>query len=211
MDGAVAVEVELKQTAADLRSEIESKRAKHYVYAHAGAQSSKFWSVPNFFFFLVPEDLESDAVSYASAEMSFAGVAVARGGGVLRVFRPHEVEVVRRARRLHDHPPPLTAIRAAMMRMSSEICGLRAAQEAREAGGGDSEAATAIAGLAAVYDPEDRLGDMERRGAELAGALGDDRPWPTLPIGERIGYCSAVARLAELPRSRREGVYAEVR
>lgn len=208
MSGAASVEVEVKQSAADLRREVESKRAKHHVYASAEKRAS--WCVPNHFYFLVPRDLESAAVEFAEEEVPFAGVAVSAGvPGRLRLFRRDDVWVVRRARKLHGGSPALDAVRAALMRMSSEICCRRAAQEVE--GVPDDGVAERAADLLGVFDPEDRLGDLERRGGELAAALGDLREWGSLTDADRTRYCTAAARLVEVQRkSLGDGRYAEV-
>lgn len=114
-----AIEVEVKVSIADLRAEFRNKKTKHYYYAN-----TKGGWVPNFFYFAVPLELAEKTVEIVKE--------LAPKAGVLAYQYPHErpgmrMRVVKRPTSLHDKKPDKRLVRAAMLRMGSELCNLHIA------------------------------------------------------------------------------------
>ena len=145
------IEVETKVTLADLKADF--KKEKHRAYA-VGAHA------PNLFYFAVPADLEIPAAAVleervAEGAVSKYGLVVVTGFG----FLGRNTKEIRVAKKLHENPPPDYVRRAALLRQSSEICGLH-----QQLGNWrrviDSAAAELAAATRMLYDEADRLRDQ---------------------------------------------------
>lgn len=115
-----SVEVEVKVSKADLLKEFEKKASKHALYRLA-QEGKSTRSVPNYFYFYVPEKLKDEAIKIVSEKMPRAGVAVyieslyGRDGD--RTY------VAKRPQKLHDGKPEAELRNRILMRMASELCG----------------------------------------------------------------------------------------
>ena len=119
------IEVETKVTMSDLRSDF--RKPKHRAYA-AGAQA------PNLFYFAVPVDMEIPAMAFLE-EMGTRPEFVVSKYGLVVVTRTdgylgRQTREVRGAQRLHQRRPDEAMLRTAMLRQSSEVCGLHQALRA---------------------------------------------------------------------------------
>lgn len=109
-----SIEVEVKTSRADLLAEFRSKTTKH-AYYQTGLRFC-----PNYFYFLVPAEIEADALEIVPAKMPKAGIVVyhhpdARAG--------RRLDVVRKAQKLRTLKPTPAFKRQLMLRMGSELCG----------------------------------------------------------------------------------------
>ncbi len=112
-----AVEMEIKVSKADLRREFTEKAHKHRYYKSVSGGAS-----PNYFYFMVPEQLVEAAVALALEHNPKYGVVSMPEGGNYQTLT-----VTRKAQRLHSEKPGPGMIRVATMRMSSELATLYAA------------------------------------------------------------------------------------
>ena len=112
------IEIETKISAGDLRRDFEDKSAKHFAFR----ESTKF--TPNYFYFLVPEDLKDLALSLCNEHNKKYGVLVV-GDGEFKWNKKVTFEclqVVQKASKLHKEPPHASIVRNAILRMGSEMC-----------------------------------------------------------------------------------------
>lgn len=113
-----SVEIEVKVSKSDLKREFLTKAHKHYVYNLAEHGVGR--QVPNYFYFYVPPELETDALKIIEAECPKAGLAV---------YDPtinldgRKTRVTRRATKLHDRAPSQHFKNTVLRRMGSELCG----------------------------------------------------------------------------------------
>jgi hypothetical protein len=115
MNEEYSVEVEVKVSLQDLKREFKTKEGKHYLYNNAAPGLS----VPNFFYFYLPQELEEKAVEIVAAEAPKAGVAIYDGA---RGRDGKRTRIARRATRLHEGKPSRTVIKTLIARMGSELC-----------------------------------------------------------------------------------------
>lgn len=115
---ALAVEVEVKTSKADLKREFQTKIAKHWLYANAKDESH----VPNFFYFLVPDDMADATVALVSEAAPKAGIAVY--DTTAAPLSREAVRVVKKATKLKEGPPSRQMLTAAISRCSSELVNL---------------------------------------------------------------------------------------
>lgn len=113
-----SIEVEVKTSRADLLAEFRNKKTKHAYY-----ESLTNWS-PNYFYFLLDP-------SIAEAQLSLIAEKFPKAG-VLTYAWPRErpgmrLKCLRKPTKLHDKKPTDRFRRSAMLRMSSEVCGLHLA------------------------------------------------------------------------------------
>lgn len=121
MNSKFSVEVEVKTSKADLRREFSTKKAKHYLYANADGEAG-LSTPPNYFYFLVPKDLQEYACETVAQLAPKAGVAVYDPDG-LGLHRDGDKTFVARApTRLHAKPPGDEFKRTMLKRMGSELC-----------------------------------------------------------------------------------------
>lgn len=202
LNASMCIEVEVKKSIADLRAEFRNKPSKHFVYNGDG-KARLTGGVPNYFYFFVPHELADKAVEVAAEKAPKAGVAAfwpaSRDFGMGR----RNVEVIKRATRLHDKKPSPATLRAALLRMSSEICGLRMSMDKLVGAETQpiSEILKQIAFSSSTLDFEDFDVDLERRGAEIALAVDPNMKWTSLSHMERIRWIFAAQRLQEAQRS----------
>ena len=116
-----SVEVEVKVSKADLKREFTSKREKHFLYQQASEGVTTTRSVPNYFYFYVPEKLEQEAKEIVAAEAPKAGLAVYYGHYAPGTDK--NTKVIIKAKKLHDRPPTEVFLDTLLKRMGSELCG----------------------------------------------------------------------------------------
>lgn len=109
-----SIEVEVKTSRADLLAEFRNKTSKHAYYQ----TGQRF--CPTYFYFLVPSEIEADALEIIPDRMPKAGIVVyhnpdARAG--------RRLNVVRMAKKLRTLKPTPAFKRQVMLRMGSELCG----------------------------------------------------------------------------------------
>jgi hypothetical protein len=110
-------EIEVKRSPGDLRADFRNKKSKHHHFLRVCG-----WSVPNFFYLLVPGDLVDLAVRLCDENNSNYGVMKYRSPDSAS---SEAIEVVRRARKLHGEPPNERLKTMVLRRMSTELVNLR--------------------------------------------------------------------------------------
>ena len=110
-----AIEVEVKVSKADLVREFVTKQAKHWFYRNAQEHEDH---IPQYFYVIVPEELEKDALTILEKEAPKAGLLI-----FTKTFlRPGEnVRVAKKATKLREGPPSPRVVRTAILRMGSEL------------------------------------------------------------------------------------------
>lgn len=170
ISNTMAIEIEVKVSKADLKNEFKNKRAKHYMYAHGEGSVN----VPSYFYILVPETLADEAVTIVTEAAPKAGVLAYDTEGSGAAYNRQAVRVLKRAKKLTDRPPSREMVISAMMRCSSEVCGLRVSQVEYQRqvlkSMDDAQAQTMrlVARAAGSLDFEDPDGDLDNRAQELA-------------------------------------------
>lgn len=114
----ICIEVEVKRTRSDLLRDFTNKKTKHYVY-NKGFSNSPF--MPNYFYYLVPESLGPKALEIVKEKSLVAGLAVLLEGD-LQLGK--NIQVLAKAKKIHDAKPKHRLVQNAMLRMSSELVGL---------------------------------------------------------------------------------------
>lgn len=196
-----AIEVEVKVSKADLRAEFRNKRAKHFLYANAQEKSIH---VPNRFYILVPAHLGDDALEIVQAEAPKAGLLALEAEGAGPYHRG-DIRVLKKAEKLKDTPPSRAFLVAAMMRCSSELCGLHvltdeslARIEAAMRSTKD-DVGTLVARAAGILDVEEPVDDLELRAQELAFCVEGivKEGWKALSTERRQYWLNAAKRHLE--------------
>lgn len=170
-----ATEVEVKVSRSDLKAEFRTKAGKHSRYLNP---ESNFRHVPNYLYFFVTSELESAALEIVGAGNPKAGVAVWPEG--VNRLAGQNLLVSRPATKLHEHKPSPAFKRVALMRMGSELCGVRNSNvELRhfihsELNGMTESVIKASYRLSGGLDTETQAQDLTLRAEELAAALGED-------------------------------------
>lgn len=119
MNTKFSVEVEVKVSKADMARDFSAKKAKHFLYK-SGGEGAAASGVPNYFYFMVPPEMEEYAVAKVEKEASKAGVVVYDPS---TPGRPGDhCRVARRPTKLHDEPPVCGFREAVLKRMGSELC-----------------------------------------------------------------------------------------
>lgn len=116
-----SVEVEVKTSKADLKREFVNKSTKHFLYAAAG-DGKGGPSVPNYFYFFVPSEMEADALKEIEEHAPKAGLAVYEEPQ-RATLDGKKTRIVRKAQKLHDQKPSERFKRTLLLRMGSELCG----------------------------------------------------------------------------------------
>lgn len=115
----IMVEVEVKKTVSDLRNDFKHKQVKHHKYANALDIDE---SIPNYFYFFVPDKLCEEAVRQAEKNNPKIGVAVHTD---TRLMLGRNVRIEKKAQRLRNGAPSPRQLQIALARMSSELCGTK--------------------------------------------------------------------------------------
>lgn len=113
---AYSIEIEVKCTIADLK--IDFKKTKHILYQ--GNVPGTF--VPNFFYVMVPVDLEEKALAILEEKGPKYGLLVFEENKY--VLDGRKCRVVKRPKRLHEGKPKDKLFQVLTARMSSELIGL---------------------------------------------------------------------------------------
>jgi hypothetical protein len=194
------IEVEVKKSRSDLLREFKTKTAKHFRYANAEVSSAGPGGVPNYFYFFVPEGMEEGALKTVSELAPKAGVAVMVEDA--RLLAGRNVRIAKKPTRLHSHKPRPGLLATAIMRMSSELCGLQQAltttHRAIEIHLQDikGQALLMHARSAGTLDFED-VADVELRAAELARCVEGIEDFKGLPIEQKNRWLQASERWLE--------------
>jgi len=191
MNKSTCIEVEVKISRSDIFNDFTKKEAKHYAYKNATDRASSTSWVPNFFYFLVPEELAKEAVEIISQKQPKAGIIAFsydfgfRNGQRIRLVKP--------ATELHNLKPSAKLRAKALLRMGSELC----CNKLAFAKLGESEAVmkaqTVPVGILDVIDPQKEL---EVRASILAKAL-HGITWSNTTPGEKLQLISMVKALSE--------------
>lgn len=114
----MCIEVEVKKTKSDLLRDFTHKKQKHFIY-NKGFSHSPF--LPNYFYYIVPQQLGDKASEIIKEKAPKAGLAV-----VLEDDHTlgKNVSVIIKPKRIHEQKPTFRLVQAAFMRMSSELVGL---------------------------------------------------------------------------------------
>jgi len=131
IDSNKSIEIEIKTNKQDLKRDFVTKQNKHYIYQHG--EQTRY--TPNFFYFLVPKELEMDAVKLCLEEAPQYGVLVAnkkekplqKSKGKKRRKRTSEntyegISVAKKPVRLHLNEPSDDLKDMVLKRLSSELC-----------------------------------------------------------------------------------------
>lgn len=185
-----ATEVEVKISKSDLLADFSNKTAKHHAYKDANERSVSTTWVPNYFYFLVPEELGVEACQIVSKEQPKAGVLMyARHLGRRDGER---IAILKQADKLHNAKPSPKMRKAALMRMSSEICRNKLTFAKLDNGEAIIEAQAIPHGIIDCVEPQVEL---ETRGAILAKAL-HNIEWKDCSAGEKLQLIEMVRALA---------------
>lgn len=196
----MSVEVETKISRSDLRAEFKNKTQKHHLYQNADGSLK---SVPNYLYFMVPEALKDDALEIVGQGNPKAGVAIYTGDSRLA---GKNTAIVRPPKKLHDAKPSDRLIRTAILRMSSELCGIWGAHNGVQAyiqGEVNRLVEGAIAAsfrVAGNLDVEAEEESLDLRAAELAMAV-EGADWATVTSEEKARWKQAALKLLDISGS----------
>lgn len=194
---AQSIEIEVKISKADLRSEFHNKRGKHWVYANADKQLT---FVPNFFYFMVPQSLRESALPILAEHMPKAGLIVHQPDNNLLDGR--NCAIIKPAEKLRDGKPSWKLIRVALLRMGSELCGTRlmahrAFKDLSDRYRLEMDRITTVAVRASgILDMENREGDLDLRAAELVQCV-DGLAWTMLTDEQKERWRVAAKKFLE--------------
>lgn len=130
IDPKNCIEIEVKVSKQDLNSDLTNKRNKHFMYKNP--EQTK-WT-PNQFYFMVPKELEADAIKLCLEKAPQYGVIVARNiiksrrvKGTKRISKKERshgsrLYVAKRATKLHLNEPSPELKDKVLKRASSELC-----------------------------------------------------------------------------------------
>lgn len=191
------VEIEIKTSRSDLRADFK-KTSKHSAYSNP--EGISHLSIPNYFYYFVPEALGEYAVEYLGERFPKAGVAQLEDLGNRD---GKNARVLKRAQKIHGDRPSRQTIETAIQRMSSELCGRHIAFDEMK-----DRVASALDGLglgAAIFardaagrlDIEDKDSDLRQRALELAAAV-DGLEFQTLSKEQQARWLEAAQRLVRL-------------
>lgn len=202
ISATTVIEVEVKVSASDMRAEFANKVAKHDKYKTSMERKEPWGSyVPNYWYLFVDEPLRVRAQELLEEKAPYAGLLV-RHHPAVQTFGAggFNVTIERKPKRIHNKPPRPLFVRQAIMRMASSLvkwhllAGVKLGLDERAASQLITERIHATEG---VLDFEDTQGDLERRGAELAWAMGGP-PWKTIKTPERLIWCVRAQQLLVL-------------
>jgi hypothetical protein len=129
-----SIELEVKKSISDLRADFKNKRSKHWHYAQPHASGS-YIEPPNYLYYLVPEVLRDKALVVLESQNPKYGLLWVPALGLSEETNSlgygvgKNVQVGKKAQRLHSNPPSDVIVRGAMKRLSSELVGLYQAYE----------------------------------------------------------------------------------
>ena len=180
----MSIEVEVKTSKADLQREFSRKTTKHWVYTNA-TDTDRF--TPNYLYFFVPEALGKEASDILAEKAPKAGVAAFTETNNLA---GNNVAILRKATKLRDGPPSPQLLRAALARMSSELCGSKQIilqLKSRIIADFDDMVHGAVmvaAGAVGSLDCEEKEIDLDLRAAQLAMCV-EGKIWSEITDQER--------------------------
>jgi hypothetical protein len=119
MNDKISVEVEVKVSISDLQAEFRNKQQKHWVYAHGGN------GAPSYIYFCMPEELIEKAKPILEEKAPYAGLLAYTGDNLLA---GRNLVSIKRPKQLREVPPTARERERAIMRMSSQLCGLNLQQ-----------------------------------------------------------------------------------
>ena len=122
-DGKQLIEIEVKVSKADFLADFRNK-AKHNVYANPQTTSWPEW-IPHKFYIIVPPNLADFAKDFLAMNYPRYGLIVMSEQFERGMYYKPESHVLVKAAALHREPVPPKVLNGLLMRMSSEICGLR--------------------------------------------------------------------------------------
>lgn len=164
-----AVEVEVKKSRADLLADFRNKIAKHEAYSEGRSAT-----VPNYLYYFVPQELAFQAREILDEKCPKAGLLVLTD---TNYWDGRNAYVAKRPAKLRAEPPSRAFVIEAMMRMSSQICGMSIALRKLKALQGqppeplEEDLALASIRASSILDIEDEAADLHVRGRELALAV----------------------------------------
>lgn len=182
-----SVEVETKISKSDLKAEFRNKTTKHLIYQKADEGLGR--TVPNYMYFMVPEELKEAALEIVGTGNPKAGVAIVMEDSVAG----SNIIVVKPAVKLHSGKPSMQMTRAAIMRMSSELVGLHQINERLSSNIYEeikrmAKMATLMSFRSAGHlDTEDPRGSMDLRAAELALAV-EGAAWDSMAEDQKVRW-----------------------
>lgn len=188
MSSELCIEVEVKKSISDLRADFKNKTAKHYVYNNASGFDPRNASgyVPNYMYYFVPYALAEKAEEVIQEKAPKAGLAALKHSG-----GKHQgiVEIVKRPSKLHDRKPSHSFVRAAVMRMASEICIAHLTIDSWKEGDRVPDIVKYAAAMEGTLDFEFPEAVLVERGQLLMHSLGGD--WEKADFVERVKYIFA--------------------
>lgn len=169
LNSKIAVEIEVKVSISDLKREFIDKSAKHYLYSNV----DKAWYLPNYFYFLLPEDIIEKARPIIEEQSPKTGI------GVFTNYNRHgeNVSIVKKPTKIHTNPPSTRLIDATIARMSSELVGLHVSLDGsidmlyRSIEGIKTGVLDRVKEAAGALDCEDLNEDLFNRAAKIAMAV----------------------------------------
>ncbi len=198
---SAAIEVEVKVSKADMRAEFRNKTSKHFLYENAQESSVH---VPNQFYFIVPSHLADEAVAIAGESAPKAGV-ISYNAERPGPYHREDVRVLKQAKKLKSAPPSTAMLVAAMMRCSSEVCGLRLREVEfhrtllRELQASDERFSALMARAGGTLDIESPVDELDVRARELAFCVDgiDEARWQALDLVAKERWLNAAVKLIE--------------
>lgn len=198
IDRTQSIEIEVKTSKSDIKADFKNKVAKHWSYGHVGSATN--W-IPNRFYFLVPQDLADDAVEILGQHNPKIGVLSFLGEDGIERWSRDIIEVRKKAHALHTAPPSAYMKQGALLRMGSELSGLRlksAIHDKRILQSLDKsrqEFSALLARSAGTLDAEQPVQDLELRAQELADAVHQPGFFASLDLTGKKSWIEAAARV----------------
>jgi hypothetical protein len=189
------VEVEVKISRSDFRNDFINKAAKFWMYQECGTKTHR---IPNYMFYLVPENLREYGLQVLKEQFPAAGLLVYRPD--LNIGPGNNIEIARGSTKLHTNRPTPQFIHEVFMRTSSELAGSKLAlaklnreveQMLERVEAGVVDAALRATG---ALDFENTEKDLEGRAAELANCC-DDVLWSDLDWDDKQYWLKAARKL----------------
>lgn len=191
------IEVETKISRNDFRNDFINKSAKFWLYQQCGNRTNR---IPNYMFYLVPENLREYGLEVLKEQFASAGLLVYRPD--LDLAPGRNLEIARGATRLHGNRPTPQFIHEVFLRTSSELAGSKLAlaklnreieQMLDRVEAGVVDAAVRAAGALDVENPDK---DLESRAAELANCC-DDVLWSELDWDRKQYWLKSARKLLD--------------
>ncbi|CAB4127307.1 hypothetical protein UFOVP75_131 [uncultured Caudovirales phage] len=209
-----SIEVEVKTSISDLKADFKNKTAKHYLYSQAEGMTPA--SIPNYFYFMVPHEISDKAVAEISLHSTKIGVISVEPEMRLESFHPRLVSIPKKGLALHKEKPSMRMLEMALLRNSSELCGLYRhnvllREQFKNLVDKYEKAVEHMAaftvGALDFESPEQSRHDIAVMLARIVGVVSNDDEFSGLALGERKNWLAAADRyIAEQVRSA-EGVF----